>query len=130
MLLPIFPILYLIMNIKICFFLYSKFLWILFTFFWINLGYSQNRMIDSLNTALKNHKTRDTTRVSILNYLAFSHYNYDPPKAMVFVDEALAISKEVKSEVKIAHSYYIKAIVFTGQSNFKEALNNYDKAIK
>lgn len=90
---------------------------------------AQDRIIDSLNTALKNHKAKDTTRVSILNHLAFSHYSIDPPKAMAYVDEAFAIAKEIKSENKIAHCYYIKAIVFSGQSDFKEALKNYNKAI-
>jgi tetratricopeptide (TPR) repeat protein len=94
------------------------------------LLYSQNTTIDSLETALKNHKAKDTTRVNILNHLAFHHYRNNPPEATTYVEEALKLAYEIKSEKSIAQSLYIKGFVYMEQANFEVAINNLNNALK
>jgi tetratricopeptide (TPR) repeat protein len=106
------------------------FLLFFFLFFFTKVIYAQNSVIDSLKIELKNHKAKDTIRVNILNHLAFHHYRNDPPKAIVYVGESLKLAKELGVKKFIAHSYYIKAVVYTEQANFLIAIPNYDKAIQ
>lgn len=93
-------------------------------------SFAQNHTIDSLNNALENHIAKDTTRVSILNHLAFSYYNTDPPKALSYLEESFTIARAINSDKSLAHCHYIKAVVLTGQSEFDDALTNYGKAIE
>ena len=72
------------MNTLIRFFLIFFFL-----FFFTKVTCAQNRVIDSLKIELKNHKEKDTTRVNILNHLAFHHYRNNPPKAVAYIKESL-----------------------------------------
>ena len=92
--------------------------------------YSQNSKIDSLKLELQNHKTKDTTRVNLLNHLAFHHYRNDPPKAVAYIEESLKLANKLGVKKFIAHSHYIKAVVYTEQANFSIAIPNYDKAIQ
>ena len=64
----------------------------------MQLLYSQNPVIDSLKTELQNHKQKDTTRVKLLNYLAYHNYRNNPPEATTYVEEALKLAYEIKSE--------------------------------
>lgn len=89
---------------------------------------SQTVIIDSLKTELKSHQKQDTTRVNLLNLLAFQHYRNNPPKAIEYIDESLKLANELGVAKFLAHSYYIKAVIYTEQANFNEALKNYGKS--
>lgn len=95
----------------------------------VQFMYSQNTKIDSLETALQNHKAKDTTRVNILNHLAFHHYRNDPPKAISYVQKALQLAKEIHDELGAARSYYVYGAINMEMANFAEAIKNYDNAI-
>lgn len=92
--------------------------------------FSQNRVIDSLKIELENHEVKDTIRVNTLNHLAFRHYRNDPPKAIAYIEESLELANKLNVKKFIAHSYYIKAVIYTEQANFKIAKANYEKAIQ
>ena len=92
--------------------------------------HAQSKVIDSLKTELQNHKAKDTTRVNILNHLAFHHYRNNPPTAVAYIEESLELANKLKVQKFIAHCYYIKAVIYTEQANFKIAETSYDKAIK
>jgi tetratricopeptide (TPR) repeat protein len=70
---------------------------LLFTLFFFQLltTYSQDQILDSINTVLDSHKTKDSIRVkNLLN--AKSHYIYrNLDKTFSLIDEALVISKEI-----------------------------------
>lgn len=91
---------------------------------------SQNAKIDSLKNVLENHKAKDTIRVNTLNHLAFHHYRNDPPKAISYIEESLELAKKLGVKKFIAHSHYIKAVVYTEQAIFSIAIPNFDKAIQ
>ncbi len=91
---------------------------------------SQNKEIDSLKNELKIHKEKDTIRVKLLNYLAFHNYRNNPPEATTYVEEALKLAYEIKSEKSIAQSLYIKGFVYMEQANFEVAINNLNNALK
>lgn len=91
---------------------------------------AQTVIIDSLKTELKAHQKKDTTRVNILNHLAFHHYRNDPPKAVAYIEESIKLANKLGVKKFTAHSHYIKAIVYTEQANFSIAIPNYDKAIQ
>lgn len=92
--------------------------------------YSQNRAIDSLENVLKTYQKQDTIRVNTLNYLAFYNYRNNPPQAIAYNDEALNLAKALNATKFIAHSYYIRAVVYTEQVNFEVAIKNYNKALE
>lgn len=92
--------------------------------------YSQNSKIDSLKIELENHKSKDTVRVNILNHLAFYNYRNNPPQAVDYIEESLKLANELKVPKFTAHSYYIKAVIYTEQANFSIAKDNYEKAIQ
>ena len=92
--------------------------------------FAQNSKIDSLKLELANHKEKDTTRVTILNQLAFLHYRNDPPQAVKYVQNALKLAKEIRSESGEARSYYVYGAISMEMSNYTEAIRNYDKAIE
>ena len=110
----------------------NKFFFLFFFLFFLFTGsiQSQNKEIDSLKNELKNHKEKDTIRVNILNHLAFHHYRNNPPQAIAYIEESLKLAKELEVPKFTAHTYYIKAIVFMEQANFKVAEDNYKKAIQ
>ena len=92
--------------------------------------YSQNSKIDSLKIELENHKSKDTVRVNILNHLAFYNYRNNPPQAVDYIEESLKLANELKVPKFTAHSYYVKAVIYTEKANFKIAEDNYEKAIQ
>lgn len=96
----------------------------------VHFFYGQNSKIDSLKTELQKHKAKDTTRVNILNHLAFHHYRNDPPQAISYVQNALQLAKEIHDESGTARSYYIYGAINMEMANFAEAIQNYDNAIE
>ena len=87
------------------------------------LLYSQNTTIDSLETALKNHKAKDTVRVNLLNHLAFNHYRNNPPKAVAYIEESLELANKLKVQKFIAHCEE------TDKKSFKNEVNKDEKVI-
>lgn len=91
---------------------------------------SQNTKIDSLKIELQNHKDKDTTRVNILNALAFSHFSKDMPKTLEYLDEADTLAGIIDFKKGKARSIYIRGITEAIQGNFDQALGYYDEALK
>lgn len=91
---------------------------------------SQNNKIDSLKIELQNHKEKDTTRVNLLNALAFSYFNKDMPKTIEYLDEADSIAQVIHFKKGKARSIYIRGITEAIQANFDQALHYYNKALE
>ena len=90
---------------------------------------SQNIKIDSLRAELLNHKEQDSTRVNLLNALAFSYFSSDIPKSLDYLDEADTIAKSIHFKKGKARSIYIRGVTESIQSNFDKALWYYDEAL-
>ncbi len=106
-------------------------------------AFSQSKIIDSLETALKTnnetrgklHKTNydksDTTRVNILTSLSrelINRGNYD--KAQTYSEEALKIAPIIGFKRGAYDAYNNIGVSYTRQSDFPKALNNLNTALK
>lgn len=91
---------------------------------------SQNAKIDSLKTELQNHQQKDSTRVNILNALAFSHFSRDMPKTLEYLDEADAVAEVTNFKKGKARSIYIRGITEVVQSNYSQALRYWTESLK
>jgi tetratricopeptide (TPR) repeat protein len=91
---------------------------------------SQNAKIDSLKIELQNHIEKDTTRVNLLNALAFSYFSRDMPKTLEYLEEADAITEVFHFKKGKARSIYIKGITEAIQSNYDQAFGYYNEALK
>ena len=98
--------------------------------FFIGNIQAQNNKIDSLKNELENHKANDTTRVNLLNTLAFSYFSKDVNIAIQYIEEADSIAEITHFNKGKAKSLYIKGITEAVQSNFDQALYHYNEALK
>ena len=96
----------------------------------VGKGYSQNQKIDSLKNELALHTKEDTTRVNLLNALAFSHFVKDIPKTLEYLEEANTLAETIHFKKGKARSIYIKGITEAIQSNFDQAVGYYNDALK
>ena len=90
---------------------------------------AQISKIDSLEAELSLHIEKDTTRVNLLNELAFSYFSKDLTTSIEYLDEADEIADAIHFEKGKARSIYIRGITEAIQSNFDQALNFYKKAL-
>ncbi|MCK4661444.1 MAG: tetratricopeptide repeat protein [Bacteroidales bacterium] len=104
------------------------FLTILFTTTFNSYPYSKQK-IDSLKIILKSSNA-DTTKVNILNEL-FYELRYDSTnQAIIYVKEALEISKKVNYKKGIANSIHNIGIGNYYQSNYNEAIKYLLESLK
>lgn len=109
----------------------NKYILLLFSFlFFIGNIQSQNKKIDSLKIELQNHKEKDTTRVNLLNALAFSYFSKDMPKTLEYLEEADAIAEVIYFKKGKGRSIYIRGITEAVQSNYEQALRYYNEALQ
>ncbi|MGB5420014.1 tetratricopeptide repeat-containing sensor histidine kinase [Algibacter sp.] len=92
--------------------------------------FSQNKVIDSLKIKLQSHKEKDTTRVNLLNSLAFSYFSKDMSKTLEYLEEADTIAEVIHFKKGKARSIYIRGITEAVQSNYDQALSYYNEALK
>ncbi len=82
---------------------------------------AQNKKIDSLENALKTAKKTD--RVNLLNDLAVSFVRNDTTKAMVYLNESLALSKKLDYCFGLAKGTRIKAMALYFSNNHKKSID-------
>ncbi|MRH99193.1 tetratricopeptide repeat protein [Kriegella sp. EG-1] len=109
----------------------EKTIFFIFYFLFISINlHSQNTKIDSLKVELQNLTIKDSTRVNVLNELAFSHFSKDMAKTLEYLDEAKTIAETIQFDKGKARNTYIKGITEAIQSNFRQALQYYNEALK
>jgi len=109
---------------------HKYFLSLLFFLFLFGKAQSQNEKIDSLKNELKIHKEKDTTRVNLLNALAFSYFSKDMPKTLEYLEEADAIAEVIHFKMGQGRSIYIRGITEAIQANYDQAFGYYKEALK
>lgn len=91
--------------------------------------YSQQRELDSLLTELKNYSKEDTTRLQLLNDIAFDYSHVDPAKGSAMADEAILLAKKLNSIRKLASANTYKAMNLAALGEDSAALDYYRKAL-
>lgn len=89
----------------------------------------QNPQIDSLEVLLKKHPQVDTTRVKLLNALAYETFKNDLPKAQACAREAREISSKLDYPRGEAASLYTTGLTLM-QHDKEEAVACFRKALK
>ncbi|MBL4669814.1 MAG: tetratricopeptide repeat protein [Flavobacteriales bacterium] len=67
------------------------------------------------------HTKKDTTRVNLLNNLAFNNYGFDHKKMKIHVDEANALAKEIKFIKGEARSVYMNGVFYFSKNELDKA---------
>ena len=91
--------------------------------------YSQNSEIDSLILELKGHPTKDTIRVGILYDLAFTTFYKDEALTNTYLEEAETISTNLSFNKGLAGINYMRGILASRKSNFKESNTYFKEAL-
>lgn len=90
---------------------------------------AQNNRIDSLKNELALYPKKDTTRVNLLNDLAFSYFSSDLAKSLEYLNESERLADDVRYKKGKARNIYIRGITEAIQSNFDQALARYNEAM-
>jgi tetratricopeptide (TPR) repeat protein/anti-sigma regulatory factor (Ser/Thr protein kinase) len=96
-----------------------------------SLSLAQQSQFDSLVNALNTHTQEDTTRLNLLNDLAYRFYsNIDPLKGLERAEEAIALAHKLSNQTKLAQAYRSKGINYWAQDEYASALEMYGLAAK
>jgi len=92
---------------------------------------SQNwARIDSLKNELKFHIQKDTTRVNLLNDLAYLYHKKNVDKAMAYLEESEAITETIDFAKGRAKSLYVRGVLEAVESNYRRGFQNYMESLK
>ena len=91
---------------------------------------AQNATIDSLKNELSLHTTKDTIRVNILNDLAYSYYQKDSIKTLIYLEESEALANTLNFSKGKGKSRYIKGIAQAVQLNFDQGFQRFNEALQ
>lgn len=89
----------------------------------------QNTKIDSLEAVLSGHSKADTTRVNLMNELAYELYNSAPDKAKEYANEALKMGLSLHYRKGEAASLWVTGLTLLRRDR-KEALGYFKDALK
>jgi AraC-like DNA-binding protein/Tfp pilus assembly protein PilF len=92
--------------------------------------YSQNRLLDSLYSLLKNHPTRDTVRVAILFDICYQEFNFRPEKNKAAAEEALSISNEINYSKGTGTAHGGIALYYWAIADYEQATRYAYKMLK
>ncbi|PHR97670.1 MAG: hypothetical protein COA80_07045 [Leeuwenhoekiella sp.] len=102
-----------------------------FLFFTLLISLSalgQTRPIDSLLQKLSETKS-DSSRVHILERLSYEYLYYKPDSALVYIDEALELSKKNEYQLGLAKTYNRKGTYYIVKSQYPQAIEEFQKAL-
>lgn len=85
-------------------------------------------IIDSLHAEL-DKPLHDTSRVIVLNRLAYFYRNTEPEKTKAFAERALILSRDLRFISGIGESYRMLGLYYKVKGNYEKGLEYYLKAI-
>ncbi len=91
---------------------------------------AQNAKLDSLINLLEKHKSEDTTRVNLLNDIAFSFIRIDPKKSLSYAKEALELAEKLTFIKGKAQGLNTIGVYYYKKSDYPAALDYYQKSSK
>lgn len=92
-------------------------------------GYSQNRLADSLENAIRTGAAKDTNLVNALNRLSINFWYKDTDKAYDYTKRALDEANRLNFKRGMAVSNNLMGVVFDIKSEFDSALFYYNKSV-
>ena len=90
---------------------------------------AQSPVIDSLENELKQHTEVDTTRINILNALAYKLQSTDSERAMEYANEALANANKIDDAPLKIGALRMLGIVYSRKGDFQQSLKYFQKAL-
>ena len=108
---------------------FKKLLFCLSVFFLGSPLLSQTAEIDSLKTELENHTQQDTTRVNLLNAIAYKVYASDLVQLKAYTEESSTLSKKIGFAKGEARGLYLKTIYFIRKSELENAMTQINEAL-
>jgi tetratricopeptide (TPR) repeat protein len=93
-------------------------------------GIGQGRVADSLTNELTKHPAEDSTRIIILNQLAFDRHFDHPTEAANYALEAGEIADKIDYAKGKAQSYRMLGLTFWAQANLSAALSYFVSGLK
>lgn len=88
----------------------------------------QTLISDSLEIVLQNHKTNDTTKVNIINQLAYATYSRDQSKTRSYAIQGYELAKELGYTKGQAESLWLQGITYVRQDPGK-SLGFFENAL-
>lgn len=92
--------------------------------------FSQTTVIDSLKKDLSNHKEQDTTKVKLLNNLAFWSFQSDLEQTKLYLKEAEDLSNDLNYIKGKAKVLYLRGILESRKSNYDTSLDFFNSSLK
>jgi tetratricopeptide (TPR) repeat protein len=89
----------------------------------------QTTKIDSLKNELVLYTKKDTTRVNLLNELAFSYFSNDLAKSIEYLDESEVLADDVHFKKGKARSLYINGLIQSSESNNEKAIELFKRSL-
>lgn len=93
------------------------------------LSIAQTFQADSLTKLLQKHPAADTTRVNLLNELAYTIYLNDPKQAKSYADESGEIANKLNYLKGKSGSLWVTGLTYS-RRNEKKALDYFEKALQ
>jgi len=91
--------------------------------------FSQQRELDSLLQVLHGYTQLDTTRINLLNDIAYYYSRAEPKKGLQMADEAIELANQLHLDGKLASAYTYKAMNHAGLGEDSMALQYYERAL-
>ncbi|HSC39740.1 MAG TPA: tetratricopeptide repeat protein [Chitinophagaceae bacterium] len=98
-------------------------------FFTAHTGAAQQKELDSLLGVLRQYSKQDTTRLNLLNDIAFDYSHIDPDKGLVMAEEAMTLARKLGNLPKLASACSYKAMNLASKGNDSAALVYYRQAL-
>lgn len=102
---------------------------LLFSWFVCSAVQAQNRLIDSLQNELQLHPGHDSTRLMILNDLAYYYYSSDPARGIIVADSAIELALELNDTRRLASAYNYKGLNYASMGNDSIAIAWLNKCL-
>lgn len=94
-----------------------------------NICFSQTHEIDSLQILLQ-QSYDDTSKVIILNRLAFRYHRIAPDTSLLYANNAMALAQNINYQKGIGSSYNSLGFVAYSHSEFNTAIDHYQNFLK
>ncbi|UOE47906.1 tetratricopeptide repeat protein [Mucilaginibacter sp. SMC90] len=91
---------------------------------------AQNKKIDSLESLLKRVASRDTSKIAILNELAFAYINVNPTRGLSYANQSIDLCIRFKNNRRLGTAYNYKALNYSSLGNDTLAITWYTQAIR
>jgi tetratricopeptide (TPR) repeat protein len=103
---------------------------ILFCCLFFSITQAQQPDLDSLVKAEKEYSKEDTTRVKLLNDIAFFQQYVDPAKGLPYAEKAIALATKINDEPGLARAYYVMGVDYLRMDQVSKTLEYLQKAAK